>query len=98
MVQWLGLSGTFTTRTRVQSLIRELRSLQAKKKKKKAMSVGKKWANNMKKKKKSQKKYKHLINMLYFIGCISVPRPMSLASESRGLITGMPRNSLKLIF
>ena len=27
MVQWLGLSGTFTTRTRVQSLIRELRSL-----------------------------------------------------------------------
>ena len=50
-------------------------------KKKKAMSVGKKWANNMKKK-KSQKKYKHLINMLYFIGCISVPRPMSSAVKA----------------
>ena len=65
-------------------------------KKKKAMSVGKKWANNTKKKisEEIQTLNKHV---LFYWLHLSSPTHV-LGSESRVLITGMPRNSLKLIF
>ena len=96
MVQWLGLLGTFTTRTRVQSRIRELRSLQAKNKQKKRHVTRKKWGNNMKKKISEEIQRLNKQVLFYWLH-LSFPTHVA-GSESRVLITGMPRNSLKLFF